>query len=107
MKIKGSAFLWHQIRCMVAVLFLIGQGLESSDVRDPSRILWFQFYDKVVQSKTMKRVSILHDGATIFSEIMQVVSQSPYVRLKFTGSCFIVLRGYCVRPLGNRRVTRP
>ncbi|KAG6408507.1 hypothetical protein SASPL_131520 [Salvia splendens] len=34
MKIKGSAFLWHQIRCMVAVLFMIGQGLESSNVID-------------------------------------------------------------------------
>ncbi|KAI3459978.1 hypothetical protein Pfo_016641 [Paulownia fortunei] len=33
-KIKGSAFLWHQIRCMVAVLFLIGQGLESPNVMD-------------------------------------------------------------------------
>ncbi|KAI3820029.1 hypothetical protein L1987_13885 [Smallanthus sonchifolius] len=34
MKIKGSAFLWHQVRCMVAVLFLVGQGLESPDVID-------------------------------------------------------------------------
>ncbi|KAL8487020.1 hypothetical protein ACS0TY_023643 [Phlomoides rotata] len=33
-KIKGSAFLWHQIRCMVAVLFLIGQCLESPNVID-------------------------------------------------------------------------
>ncbi|XP_062099217.1 uncharacterized protein LOC133805135 [Humulus lupulus] len=33
-KIKGSAFLWHQVRCMVAVLFMIGQGFESSDVID-------------------------------------------------------------------------
>ncbi|KAM1242506.1 hypothetical protein ACFX2G_034850 [Malus domestica] len=33
-KIKGSAFLWHQVRCMVAVLFLIGQGDESPDVVD-------------------------------------------------------------------------
>uniref|UniRef100_A0A0D9VUL7 tRNA pseudouridine synthase n=1 Tax=Leersia perrieri TaxID=77586 RepID=A0A0D9VUL7_9ORYZ len=32
--IKGSAFLWHQVRCMVAVLFLIGQGLESPCVVD-------------------------------------------------------------------------
>ncbi|GAV70885.1 PseudoU_synth_1 domain-containing protein [Cephalotus follicularis] len=32
--IKGSAFLWHQVRCMVAVLFMIGKGLESSDVID-------------------------------------------------------------------------
>ncbi|KAK6940081.1 Pseudouridine synthase I, TruA, alpha/beta domain [Dillenia turbinata] len=31
--IKGSAFLWHQVRCMVAVLFMIGQGLESPNVR--------------------------------------------------------------------------
>ncbi|CAN6543741.1 unnamed protein product [Malus baccata var. baccata] len=33
-KIKGSAFLWHQVRCMVAVLFFIGQGHESPDVVD-------------------------------------------------------------------------
>ncbi|KAJ4701134.1 tRNA pseudouridine synthase [Melia azedarach] len=33
-KIRGSAFLWHQVRCMVAVLFMIGQGLESIDVID-------------------------------------------------------------------------
>ncbi|KAJ5492886.1 hypothetical protein N7539_001632 [Penicillium diatomitis] len=31
----GSAFLWHQVRHMVAILFLVGQGLESpSIVRD-------------------------------------------------------------------------
>ncbi|KAF2399585.1 pseudouridine synthase, partial [Trichodelitschia bisporula] len=30
--VKGSAFLWHQVRCMVAVLFLVGQGLERPDV---------------------------------------------------------------------------
>ncbi|KAH8509133.1 hypothetical protein H0E87_011050, partial [Populus deltoides] len=28
-KIKGSAFLLHQVCCMVAVLLMIGQGLES------------------------------------------------------------------------------
>ncbi|KAL6209383.1 hypothetical protein ACLB2K_020325 [Fragaria x ananassa] len=33
-KIKGSAFLWHQVRCMVAILLLIGQGHESPDVID-------------------------------------------------------------------------
>lgn len=27
--VHGSAFLWHQVRQMVAILFLIGQGLES------------------------------------------------------------------------------
>lgn len=28
-RFHGSAFLWHQVRCMVAVLFLVGQGLEK------------------------------------------------------------------------------
>ncbi|KAK8024815.1 hypothetical protein PG990_002638 [Apiospora arundinis] len=32
--VRGSAFLWHQIRCMVSVLFAIGQGLESPDILD-------------------------------------------------------------------------
>ncbi|CAA0834946.1 Pseudouridine synthase family protein, partial [Striga hermonthica] len=32
LKFKGSAFLWHHIRCMAAVLFLISKGLESPDV---------------------------------------------------------------------------
>ncbi|KAG7285201.1 hypothetical protein NEMBOFW57_009822 [Staphylotrichum longicolle] len=27
--VRGSAFLWHQIRHMVAILFLVGQGLEK------------------------------------------------------------------------------
>ncbi|EXJ82829.1 hypothetical protein A1O3_06644 [Capronia epimyces CBS 606.96] len=32
--VNGSAFLWHQVRCMVAVLFLVGQGLEEPSVVD-------------------------------------------------------------------------
>jgi tRNA pseudouridine38/39 synthase len=30
--VRGSAFLWHQIRHMVAILFLVGQGLEPPSV---------------------------------------------------------------------------
>ena len=30
--ITGQAFLWHQIRCIVAILFLIGQGREKPSV---------------------------------------------------------------------------
>ena len=30
--IKGSAFLWHQVRCMMAILFLIGSGSEDISV---------------------------------------------------------------------------
>jgi tRNA pseudouridine38/39 synthase len=32
--VHGSAFLWHQVRCMVAVLFLVGQGLEKPEIVD-------------------------------------------------------------------------
>jgi len=28
MRIRGSGFLYHQVRCMAAVLFLVGQGHE-------------------------------------------------------------------------------
>ncbi|KAI9594289.1 pseudouridine synthase [Syncephalis fuscata] len=38
---KGTAFLWHQVRCMMAVLLLVGQGLETVDtvraLLDPSK----------------------------------------------------------------------
>ena len=30
--ITGQAFLWHQIRCIVAILFLVGQGRENPNV---------------------------------------------------------------------------
>ena len=32
--LHGSGFLWHQVRYMVAILFRIGQGLESPDLID-------------------------------------------------------------------------
>lgn len=32
MTIRGTAFLWHQVRCMAAILFLIGQRLEDPSV---------------------------------------------------------------------------
>ncbi|KAG0249183.1 tRNA pseudouridine synthase 3 [Actinomortierella ambigua] len=34
LRLKGSAFLWHQVRCIMSVLFAIGQGLEEPDVID-------------------------------------------------------------------------
>lgn len=30
--IRGTAFLWHQVRCMVAVLTMVGRGLEEPGV---------------------------------------------------------------------------
>ncbi|KAJ2777678.1 pseudouridine synthase deg1 [Coemansia interrupta] len=34
LELRGTAFLWHQVRCMMAVLFLVGQGLETPDIVD-------------------------------------------------------------------------
>ena len=31
--VVGKSFLWHQVRCIVAVLILIGEGKESVQVR--------------------------------------------------------------------------
>lgn len=30
--LKGLAFLWHQVRCMMAILFAVGQGLEQPSI---------------------------------------------------------------------------
>lgn len=32
MEITGLAFLWHQVRCMTGVLFLVGMRLEKPEV---------------------------------------------------------------------------
>ena len=34
LNVRGSAFLWHQVRCMATLLFMVGRGLESPDVID-------------------------------------------------------------------------
>ncbi|CAL4122823.1 unnamed protein product [Meganyctiphanes norvegica] len=30
--IEGKAFLWHQVRCIMAILFLVGEGKEDPDI---------------------------------------------------------------------------
>ncbi|XP_024384439.1 uncharacterized protein [Physcomitrium patens] len=32
MNVKGTAFLWHQVRCMAAVLFMVGAGHEKPTI---------------------------------------------------------------------------
>ena len=32
LELHGTAFLWHQVRCMMAILFLVGQKLEESEI---------------------------------------------------------------------------
>jgi hypothetical protein len=34
LQIQGQAFLWHMVRCLMAVLFLVGRGLEQEEVVD-------------------------------------------------------------------------
>ena len=34
LEVRGTAFLYHQVRCMMAVLFLVGRGLEPPRVVD-------------------------------------------------------------------------
>ncbi|KAI8380891.1 pseudouridine synthase [Radiomyces spectabilis] len=44
-ELKGTAFLWHQVRCIMSILFLVGQKLEAPEIvqelldisRTPSR----------------------------------------------------------------------
>lgn len=31
-KVRGSAFLWHQVRCMASVLFMVGLGHEEPEI---------------------------------------------------------------------------
>ena len=33
-EVHGQAFLWHMVRCLVAILELVGDGLEAPDVVD-------------------------------------------------------------------------
>lgn len=33
-EVTGQAFLYHQVRCMMAILFLVGQGLEKPEIID-------------------------------------------------------------------------
>ncbi|KAI9272518.1 pseudouridine synthase [Sporodiniella umbellata] len=41
-ELKGTAFLWHQVRFMMSVMFLVGQGLEPPetirDLLDPTKV---------------------------------------------------------------------
>ena len=41
--VHGKAFLWHQVRCFMAVLYLIGMGLETpkviDELTDPEQVL--------------------------------------------------------------------
>lgn len=77
--VRGSAFLWHQIRHMVAILFAIGQGLEKpslvTDLLDAAKqprkpnyimaeevplVLWDCIFPKVGENTPQNREDV-HD----------------------------------------------
>lgn len=45
MELVGSAYLWHQVRCIMAILMLVGQKLEEPNVvaelLDVDRTPWY------------------------------------------------------------------
>lgn len=61
-EIVGQAFLWHQIRCIVSVLFMIGRGLEKPEV--VQELLDIQKYPgKPSYPLADERPLVLHDCA--------------------------------------------
>lgn len=48
LSLRGTAFLWHQVRCMAAVLLMVGRGLEPAGIvarlldvsREPTKPLY-------------------------------------------------------------------
>jgi tRNA pseudouridine38/39 synthase len=81
--VRGSAFLWHQIRCMVAAIFMVGQGLEDAAIIDqlldhksqpqrPNYVLASEFplvlWDCVFpQEGDPQRKDIVSNAGTIFN----------------------------------------
>ncbi|KAK4122719.1 pseudouridine synthase [Parathielavia appendiculata] len=78
--VRGSAFLWHQIRHMVAILFMIGQGLEKPSIvtelldvdRHPRKpnytmadevplVLWDCIFPKVDEAMSKKAAVEVHN----------------------------------------------
>ncbi|PVH16491.1 tRNA pseudouridine(38-40) synthase [Candidozyma duobushaemuli] len=93
--LKGSAFLWHQVRCMMAILFLTGQGLEKpsivSDLMDiekyPSRPLYDMAHDVPL---------VLYDCVFPEMEWLSLATDfGPQQSLKFQKECQ-KLNGYVV-----------
>lgn len=93
--LKGSAFLWHQVRCMMAILFLTGQGLEKpsivSDLMDiekyPSRPLYDMAHDVPL---------VLYDCVFPEMEWLSLATDfGPQQLLKFQKECQ-KLNGYVV-----------
>lgn len=64
-KIEGSAFLCHQVCCMVAVLLMIGQALESPDLTSLREFLKFHpFTLEILKARQVNRCITGHSKDT-------------------------------------------
>jgi len=62
LRVRGFAFLWHQVRNMAAVLFAVGEGLEEPDiVRDMLDV--GRLPDKPVYEMASDAPLVLHEAA--------------------------------------------
>lgn len=71
LEIRANAFLWHQIRCIMAVLLLIGEGKEQAEViselLDVAKNPWLVFIIfqiKILQyfSKLCRQQAAIHSS---------------------------------------------
>ena len=67
--VRGSAFLYHQVRCMISVLFMVAKGLETpslvSELLDQSN-----FKHKPVYAMASEEPLVLYECG--FREPLQV-----------------------------------
>ena len=63
LQIQGQAFLWHMVRCIMAVLFLVGQGLEAEDIVDQLLDVEGSFPAKPQYAPAPDGPLVLHDCA--------------------------------------------
>ncbi|XP_024537068.1 tRNA pseudouridine(38/39) synthase isoform X1 [Selaginella moellendorffii] len=80
MHVRGNAFLWHQVRCMAAVLFMIGRGHETLTIID----------DLLDVDKTMRKPQYV---------------MAPELPLVLQSCAFQGLRFYC-RPESKAQIHR-
>ncbi|KAM0748246.1 pseudouridine synthase [Meredithblackwellia eburnea MCA 4105] len=66
LNLRGSAFLYNQVRHILAVLFLVGARLETPDIID--RLLWTS--DRTENTKAMQQATVIGDEELEHRELM-------------------------------------
>ncbi|NWX11451.1 PUS3 synthase, partial [Aegotheles bennettii] len=131
-EVTGQAFLYHQVRCMVAVLFLIGQRMESPEVinelldveknpRKPQYSMAVEFplvlydcefadlqwlYDRDVQAFNVTHLQQLWASQAVRTQVLRDMlgglDTAPVAAGKGPGDCVTVPWGAVEPPLHNQ-----